>query len=133
MGPSPGLEAELGGIKSITLLPMFAEEAHLFLQGLDCFFYRTSEEYLEASGRVITEAMACGLPVVCHKSGGYAEWIDDGWNGFLFESQQEALEILLLLKEDPALRQRVGREARRTAEELFSETVRSEIVEFYLR
>jgi len=133
MGPSPSLEAELGGIKSITLLPMFAEEAHLFLQGLDCFFYRTSEEYLEASGRVITEAMACGLPVVCHESGGYAEWIDDGRNGFLFESQQEALEILLGLKEDPALRQRVGREARRTAEELFSETVRSEIVEFYLR
>jgi glycosyltransferase involved in cell wall biosynthesis len=133
MGPSPGLEAELGGIKSITLLPMFAEEAHLFLQGLDCFFYRTSEEYLEASGRVITEAMACGLPVVCHESGGYAEWIEHGRNGFLFESQQEALEILLGLKEDPALRERVGREARRTAEELFSETVRSEIVEFYLR
>jgi glycosyltransferase involved in cell wall biosynthesis len=133
MGPSPALEAELGGIKSITLLPMFAEEAHLFLQGLDCFFYRTSEEYLEASGRVITEAMACGLPVVCHESGGYAEWIEHGRNGFLFESQREALEILLGLKEDPALRERVGREARRTAEELFSETVRSEIVEFYLR
>jgi hypothetical protein len=27
----------------------------------------------------------------------------------------------------------VGREARRTAEELFSEAVRSEIVEFYVR
>ena len=133
MGPSPALEAELGGLESITLLPMFAEEAHLFLQGLDCFFYRTSEKFVEPSGRVITEAMACGLPVVCHESGGYAEWIDSGTNGFLFATQQEALEILLGLREDRALRERVGKEARRTAEELFSDAVRSEIIEFYLR
>ena len=133
MGPSSSLKAELGGLGSVTLLPAYAQEAHLFLQGLDCFFYRTAEQYREPSARVVTEAMACRLPVVCHKSGGYAEVIEHERNGFLFESQQEALEILLLLKEDPALRERVGREARRTAEELFSEAVRSEIVEFYLR
>ncbi len=134
MGPSPALEAHLGGMESVELLPMGAQEAHLFLQGLDCFFYRTSEKYLEASGRVVTEAMACGLPVVCHESGGYAEWIDHGRNGFLFETQQEALEIVLGLKGDPALRERVGKEARRTAEELFSAaSARSKIVEFYLR
>jgi glycosyltransferase involved in cell wall biosynthesis len=133
MGPSPSLEEELGGLQSVTLLPAYAQEAPLFLQGLDCFFYRTSEEFVEPSGRVVTEAMACGLPVVCHNRGGYTETIDHGHNGFLFETQQEALEILLLLKEDPALRERVGREARRTAEELFSDVVRSEIVEFYLR
>src|SRR5215217_8072572 len=133
MGPSPPLEAELRGLESIELLPAYAQEAHLFLQGLDCFFYRTSENFLEPSGRVITEAMACGLPIVCHKRGGYIEWIEDGHNGFLFDTQQEALKILLTLKEDPQLRERIGKEARRTAEELFSEAVRSEIVEFYLR
>jgi glycosyltransferase involved in cell wall biosynthesis len=133
MGPSQQLEAKLRGLESIELLPGYAQEAHLFLQGLDCFFYRTSENYLEPSGRVITEAMACGLPVVCHNRGGYVEWIEDGRNGFLFDTQQEALEILLKLKEEPALRERVGKEARRTAEELFSDAVRSEIVEFYLR
>jgi glycosyltransferase involved in cell wall biosynthesis len=133
MGPSPSLRAELGGVESVTLLPAYAQEAHLFLQGLDCFFYRTSEEFLEPSARVVTEAMACGLPVVCHNRGGYVEWIDDGRNGFLFETQREAFEILLGLKENPALRERVGKEARRTAEELFSDAVRSEIVEFYLR
>ena len=133
MGPSLALEAELGGVESVTLLPMFAQEAHLFLQDLNCFFYRTSEGWSEPSGRVVTEAMACGLPVVCHESGGYAQWIEHGRNGFLFETQQEALGILLRLKEDPALREKIGKEARRTAEELFSASVRSEIVEFYLR
>ena len=133
MGPSPHLEARLSGLQSIELLPAYAQDTHLFLQGLDCFFYRTSENFLEPSGRVVTEAMACGLPVVCHNQGGYTEWIDDGRNGFLFDTQQEALEILLKLKEDPALRERVGKAARRSAEELFSDAVRSQIVEFYLR
>jgi glycosyltransferase involved in cell wall biosynthesis len=133
MGPSPSLEEELDGLESVTLLPMGAQEAHLFLQGLDCFFYRTSEEWLEPWGRIVPEAMACGLPVVCHNRGGYAEIIDHGRNGFLFDTQQGALEILLGLKEDRALRERVGKEARRTAEELFSGTRHSELVEFYLR
>jgi glycosyltransferase involved in cell wall biosynthesis len=133
MGPSPALEAQLGGLESVELLPMGAQEAPLFLQSLDCFFYRTSEKWSEPWGRVVTEAMACGLAVVCHNRGGYAEAIEHGRNGFLFESQQEALEILLLLKEDPALRERVGKEARRTAERLFSGDRRSELVEFYLR
>ena len=71
--------------------------------------------------------------VVCHENGGYAQWIEHGTNGFLFATQQEALEILLGLKEDRVLRERIGEAARRTAEELFSADVRSEIVEFYLR
>ena len=133
MGPSPPLEAQLGGIESVDLLPAYAQEAPLFLQGLDCFFYRTSEEFLEPSGRVVTEAMACGLPVVCHNRGGYAEIIEQGTNGFLFETQQEALEILLGLKEERALREKIGEAARRTAEELFSPARRSELVQFYLR
>ncbi|MBA3474626.1 MAG: glycosyltransferase family 4 protein [Rubrobacter sp.] len=132
MGATPPLMKELGGLESVTLLPALAQEAHLFLQGLDCFFYRTSEEWFEPSGRVITEAMACGLPIVCHGRGGYAEIIDHGRNGFLFDTQQEALEILLRLEEDRALRESIGKAARETAEEMFSTARRSEIVEFYL-
>jgi glycosyltransferase involved in cell wall biosynthesis len=133
MGASPSLKAQLGGSESVTLLPPFAQEAHLFLQGLDCFFYRTSEEYLEAWGRVVTEAMACGLPVVCHNRGGYAEIIDHGRNGFLVDTQREALDIILRLKKDHTLRESIGKAARRTTEELFSPAARSEIIEFYLR
>ena len=133
MGPSHSLKAELDGLESVTLLPELSQEAHLFLQGLDCFFYRTSEEFLEPSARVVTEAMACGLPVVCHNRGGYTEYIHHGQNGFLFDTQQEALEILLRLKEDRRLRERIGKAARETAEELFSSARRADIVEFYLR
>ncbi len=133
MGPSPALQAELSDLESVTLLPAFSQQAHLFLQGLDCFFYRISEETAEPWGRIVPEAMACGLPVVCHNRGGYVEIIDHGRNGFLFDTQQEALEILLRLKEDRALRESIGKAARETVEEFFSPARRSDIVEFYLR
>lgn len=133
MGPSPALEAELSGQESITLLPAFSQQAHLFLQELDCFFYRISEETAEPWGRIVPEAMACGLPVVCHNRGGYVEIIDHGRNGFLFDTQQEALEILLRLKEDRALRKAIGKAARETVEEFFSPARRSDIIDFYLR
>ena len=74
---------------------MFFQKARLFLLELDCFFYRTSEKYHEAWGRVVTEAMACGLPIVCHDRGGYAEIIDHGRNEFLLDTQEEALENCL--------------------------------------
>jgi glycosyltransferase involved in cell wall biosynthesis len=133
MGASASVEAELSGLESVALLPAFAQEPHQFLQGLDCFFYRTSKEWPEPWGRVVPEAMGCGLPVVCHNRGGYVEIIDHGRNGFLFDTQEEALEILLRLKEDRALRESIGKAARETVEELFSPARRSEILEFYLR
>jgi glycosyltransferase involved in cell wall biosynthesis len=133
MGPSPALQAELSDLDSVTLLPAFSQQAHLFLQELDCFFYRISEGTAEPWGRIVPEAMACGLPVVCHNRGGYVEIIDHGRNGFLFDTQQEALEILLRLKDDRALRESIGKAARETVEEFFSPARRSDIVEFYLR
>ncbi len=132
MGATPSLKEDLGDLEAVTLLPALAREPNLFLQGLDCFFYRTSEEWPEPWGRVVIEAMACGLPIVCHNRGGYVDAVIHGRNGFLFDTQQEALDILLRLKEDRALRESIGKAARGTAEELFSPTSRSKTVEFYL-
>lgn len=132
MGATPTLKAELGDLESVELLPALTQEAHLFLQSLDCLFYRTSDEWPEPWGRVVIEAMACGLPVVCRNHGGYVDAIDHGRNGFLFDTQQEALDILLRLKEDRALRESIGKAARETVEELFSPARRMETVEFYL-
>jgi len=133
MGATPSMIRKLGHLRSVTLLPTHAHEPHLFLQSLDCFFYRTSREWPEPWGRVVTEAMACGLPVVCHNRGGYVDIIDHGRNGFLFDTQREALGILLRLKEDRTLRESIGRAARVTTEELFSPARRRETVRFYLR
>jgi glycosyltransferase involved in cell wall biosynthesis len=71
--------------------------------------------------------------VVCHRRGGYADVIDHGRNGFLFDSQEEALNILLRLKTDRRLRASIGQAARKTAETLFGAEGRRKMIEFYLR
>jgi glycosyltransferase involved in cell wall biosynthesis len=108
-----------GGKVMATLLAAGSMPAVEFLHGLDCFYYRTSERWLEAYGRVVFEAMACGLPVVCGRRGGYADYIAHGVNGFLFDTTDEAIALILKLKEDPALRSRIGRAARRTVENMY--------------
>jgi len=90
-----------------------------FLHGLYCFYYRTSERWLEAYGRVVFEAMACGLPVVCWRRGGYADYIVHRVNGFLVDTTDQAVALILKLKEDPALRSRIGRAARLTVENMY--------------
>ncbi len=130
MGASCLLES-LGGKPGLKILPANAAPAHSFLQELDCFYYGTSERFTETFGRVVFEAMACGLPVVCHRRGGYADFIRHGENGFLFNTREEALSLILQLREDPALRSRMGRAARQTVLEMFSPEKRKEIIDFY--
>jgi len=105
--------------------------AEQFLQGLDVFYYR-SGEHVETFGRVIFEAMACGVPVVCHRNGGYADHIRNGENGYLFETSAEALAIVNKLQSDDALRKCIGAAGRETAESLFSDAALRERIEFYL-
>jgi glycosyltransferase involved in cell wall biosynthesis len=116
----------------IELTPACTFDGVEFLHSLDCFLYRTDGFLIEAHGRVVQEAMACGLPVVCHRLGGYAEYIEHGANGFLFDDNDGAAAIVLKLKQDAALRSSVGAAARRTMEQLFSEEQRAELKRFYL-
>jgi glycosyltransferase involved in cell wall biosynthesis len=97
--------------ENITLLKIGSEPAEVFLHSLDCFFYRTHPSWTEPHGRVVTEAMACGLPLVCDKRGGYADFIKNGVNGFLFDGDDEAIEILNYLKQSPAICNKIGHAA----------------------
>ncbi len=126
---APALTGEAG----ITIWSVGARPAHEFLQGLDCFFYRTAVTWLEPFGRVVIEAMACGLPVVCENRGGYTEVIDNGRDGFLFAGEAEAYQILMTLRQDRALRQQVGLAARQKVETLFSPEARRVVCDYYLK
>jgi glycosyltransferase involved in cell wall biosynthesis len=105
---------EIAGEPGIELLPVDSEPIPEFLQSLDVFFYRTDPSWTESFGRVIAEAMACGLPCVAETGAGYQELIQSGENGFLFDTEDEAHEILLRLRDDPELRLRLGDAARRS-------------------
>lgn len=90
-----------------------------FFSQIDIFWYQTGG-WAEAFGRVVAEAMASGLPVVAHRYGGYAELIEHGVDGFLYDGIAEALAILDRLIGDPDLRELIGRNARKKMENLFS-------------
>jgi glycosyltransferase involved in cell wall biosynthesis len=116
----------------VQIFPEGHFDAARFLQELDIFYYRTGG-FVETFGRVVFEAMACGLPVVCHSHGGYADRIKHGDNGFLFDTSDEARVILARLVADAPLRRRIGLSARATVEDMYSPAAEAERLAFYLR
>lgn len=131
MGGTCLSEYLLSDADAIELMPAGAETPEEFLHSLDCFFYRTGL-FEETFGRVVLEAMATGLPVVCHRRGGYTEWIRSGENGFLFDSQEEAYDIITMLRRNPGRSRLIGQAARKTAEDLFGEPGKSARRQWYL-
>jgi glycosyltransferase involved in cell wall biosynthesis len=86
-------------------------------------FYRALDVYVCASHTEGTpnpclEAAACGLPVVTTRVGNMPELIRDGENGFFVERDAaDIAEKLRRLRDDPELRDRLGRAARATVVE----------------
>jgi glycosyltransferase involved in cell wall biosynthesis len=73
-------------------------EGHLVYRGFErdkerlAQYYRAADVYIhaardEAFGKTVTEAMACGVPVVATAIGGIPEQIDHGRTGFLTSPQ----------------------------------------------
>jgi hypothetical protein len=103
-----------------------------FLDSLDVFVYRKHPGLIETGGTVILEAMAAGLPVVVFgEDCGNAEIVVDGENGFLVRDEAQANERIDRLRDDPALRIRLGRAARVTLVDLMRRQ-EADIVRFYL-
>jgi len=115
----------------LSLLSCGTEAPERFLAALDCFYYRVSESWTEAFGRVVLEAMATGLPVVCDRRIGAARIIEDGVNGFVTTGAGESLAIVQRLRDDTVLRSEIGEAARRKVEEIYSATYVEELVAFY--
>jgi glycosyltransferase involved in cell wall biosynthesis/tetratricopeptide (TPR) repeat protein len=115
----------------IEFLPSRSDRIVEFLQDIDCYYYNTST-WIEPWGRVVIEAMACGLPVLASDTGGYAEAIEHGRNGLLFRDIDEAVTLMRELAADPDLRRRLGAEARRTAESLLGAPAMARLAAFYL-
>ena len=69
----------------------------------------------------LLEAMACGLPVVAAARGGNSEVLEDGRNALVVppENPEACARAVRRLLDDPALREMLRRNARKTIEERF--------------
>jgi glycosyltransferase involved in cell wall biosynthesis len=83
---------------------------------------RTTPTWKEQFGRVIVEALWCGVPVVGSDSGEIPWLIELTGGGLVFpEGDSEALAMRLAeLREQPALRRELARAGRASVERLFS-------------
>lgn len=73
----------------------------------------------EGFGLTVAEAMWKGTPVIGGNVGGIRYQIQDGVNGFLVCSYEEAAERIVQLIKDEKLRNRLGQKARETVRQTF--------------
>lgn len=86
------------------------DEMPLYYHLGDIFVFASKSE---TQGMVILEAMAAGLPVVTVRSSGIDDVVIEGENGFKTPENREVwAERLQSLMADPALRSRLGKQAR---------------------
>ncbi|MCZ7659918.1 MAG: glycosyltransferase [Xanthobacteraceae bacterium] len=68
----------------------------------------------EGFGLTVAEAMWKGTPVIGGRVGGIRHQIEDGVDGFLVETVEQAAERIVQLVKDPDLHRRMGEKARAT-------------------
>ena len=71
----------------------------------------------ELMGFTLLEAMACGTPAICSNVAGMPEYVLDGETGYVFDDLPMLTDRLGRLATDPALVERMGRQARRQVEQ----------------
>lgn len=84
---------------------------------------------VEAAGRVMAEAMFCGLPVICSRDFGFSELIADGVDGFVLDPDDDAriVEPLAALRDDRRLRETIRLAARSRSRVCFGSSLEERI------
>lgn len=87
----------------------------------------------EAMGRVTVEAMASGLPVIGHASGGTTELVEHGVNGYRYtDGAEELADRMMRLIEQPELARQLGAKGAEMAAQRFTiERYASEVAKVY--
>lgn len=102
-------------------------------------FYAAADALLlpspyDAFAMVVTEGMACGLPVVVSREAGASELIENGVNGLLLQdvtSPSELATWMQHLTQDRAWASGIGRAARTTVETLSWDSIARQTMQVY--
>jgi glycosyltransferase involved in cell wall biosynthesis len=98
----------------------FVEDITSVLKTSDVFVYPLAERTYASSDISLQEAMLAGVPPVVLPHGGPSRFVVDGRNGIVARSEDEFVAAIEHLHRHPEIRYALGREARLSAERLFS-------------
>ena len=98
----------------------FVEDITSVLKTSDVFVYPLAERTYASSDISLQEAMLAGVPPVVLPHGGPSRFVVDGRNGIVARSEDEFVAAIEHLHRHPEMRHALGREARLSAERLFS-------------
>jgi glycosyltransferase involved in cell wall biosynthesis len=110
----------------------YVEDAASAMRSLDIVVHASTQP--EPFGLVIAEAMACGRALIASEAGGAAEIIDPEVDAIAHKpgDAQALSECINRLANDAELRERLGRNGRRTAEQRFDRTrLAGEVIPIY--
>jgi len=112
------LVSELGIAQRVGLTG-FMKNADAAVRALDIVVHASTRP--EPFGLVVAEAMACGKPIVASRTGGVREIISENENALGYRPGDSAAMVGCIerLARDRALREKMGGQARRWAEERF--------------
>lgn len=116
-------------VKEKVIFTGFSSEVWKYYPAGDIFVYPS---FFEAFALVILEAAASGLPLVSSKISGTEEFILDGQNGFFIRhNASDIAEKINLLLNNDELRERMGKEAGKTAKNYDRKEISKRILEVY--
>jgi glycosyltransferase involved in cell wall biosynthesis len=98
----------------------FVEDISSILETSDVFAYPLAEQTYATSDLALQEAMLAGVPPVTLPHGGLSRFVTDGKNGIIAQNEDAFVAAIEYLFRHPERRAELGRNARRSAEVLFS-------------
>jgi phosphatidylinositol alpha-mannosyltransferase len=112
------------GLVSEDDLPRYYRTCHVFCAPSTGF---------ESFGLILLEAMAAGRPIVASDIDGYRGVLEDGQEGLLVQPEDERClaDALVRLLQDPALRERMGRQGQAKAADYSWRKVAQQVLDYY--
>jgi len=118
LDPGP-LRYDVGMLPTVHCIARGSQTTAGFFAGADIYLHRRQPWWAEDEGRLFFGAMACGVPVLCHRDSIYAEYVDDGVDGWLYDTDDAAVATIDALQANRITVRDAGTNARTKALRLF--------------
>jgi glycosyltransferase involved in cell wall biosynthesis len=102
-----------------TLRDLYQRAVAVILPSVYRDFYGTPFRAPELMGLALLEGMACAAPAICSRVAALPEFVDEGVNGFIFDTLDGLTARLSQLWHDPDLVRRLGSHARAAVDQRF--------------